>query len=119
MSSTSRAGPRPSSPLAAFVRKELRHILRDRQTLAILLLMPLVQVLLFGFALRTDVRDLRVAVVDPTPDAMTLRLRSRLEATPRFRIVSVAASTGALEEQFQRRAADVAIVLPTSFADEL
>jgi ABC-2 type transport system permease protein len=48
------------------VWKELRHILRDRQTLAILLLMPLVQVLLFGYALRTDVRDLRVAVVDPT-----------------------------------------------------
>ena len=57
----------------AFVTKELHHILRDRQTLAILLLMPLVQVLLFGYALRTDIRDLRVAVVDPTPDVVTLR----------------------------------------------
>ena len=101
------------------MRKEVRHILRDRQTLAILLLMPLVQVLLFGFALRTDVRDLRVALVDPTPDALTLRLRSRLDATPRFRVVSVSAGTGALEGQFQRRAADVAIVLPTAFADGL
>jgi ABC-2 type transport system permease protein len=101
------------------MRKEVRHILRDRQTLAILLLMPLVQVLLFGFALRTDVRDLRVAMVDPTPDALTLRLRNRLDATPRFRIVSVSASTGALEGQFQRRAADVAIVLPTAFAEGL
>ena len=110
---------RAPSALGAFVWKELRHILRDRQTLVILLFMPLVQVLLFGYALRTDVRDLRVAVVDPTPDAMTLRLRNRLEATPRFRIVSVTASTGGLEDQFQRRAADVAIVLPTSFADEL
>src|SRR6187549_2516784 len=119
MSSTSRAGPRPSSPLAAFVRKELHHILRDRQTLAILLLMPLVQVLLFGYALRTDVRDLRVAVVDPTPDALTLRLRTRLEATPRFRIVTVSASTASLDDQFQRRAADVAVVLPASFADDL
>jgi ABC-2 type transport system permease protein len=110
---------RPPSALAAFVRKELHHILRDRQTLVILLLMPLVQVLLFGYALRTDVRDLRVAVVDPTPDAVTLRLRSHLDATPRFRIVSVAASSAALEDQFQRRAADVAIVLPASFADGL
>ncbi|HKP16000.1 MAG TPA: hypothetical protein VJT85_08045, partial [Gemmatimonadaceae bacterium] len=57
---------RTPSALRAFVWKELRHILRDRQTLVILLLMPLVQVLLFGFALRTDVRDLRVAMVDPT-----------------------------------------------------
>jgi ABC-2 type transport system permease protein len=110
---------RVPSALGAFVRKELHHILRDRQTLVILLLMPLVQVLLFGYALRTDVRDLRVAVVDPTPDALTLRLRGRLEATPRFRIVSVAASTAALGDQFQRGTADVALVLPTSFAEQL
>ncbi len=110
---------RSPGALGAFVRKELHHILRDRQTLVILLLMPLVQVLLFGYALRTDVRDLRVALVDPTPDAVTLRLRNRLEATPRFRVVSVAAGTQALEGQFQRRSADVAIVLPASFAGSL
>ena len=110
---------RPTSTLRAFVRKEIHHILRDRHTLAVLLLMPLLQVVLFGYALRTDVRDLRVAVVDPTPDALSLRLRGRLEATPRFRLVSVTASAAALEELFQRRAADVAIVLPTSFAEGL
>ena len=110
---------RPPSTLGAFVWKELRHILRDKQTLAILLLMPLVQVLLFGYALRTDVRDLRVAVVDPTPDALSLRLRGHLEATPRFRIVRVAASTGVLDALFERGTADVAIVLPTSFSEEL
>ena len=96
---------RSPGALGAFVRKELHHILRDRQTLVILLLMPLVQVLLFGYALRTDVRDLRVAIVDPTPDAVTLRLRNRLEATPRFRIVSVVSSARALESQFERRRA--------------
>lgn len=112
-------GARKPSTLAAFVRKEMHHILRDRQTLAILLLMPLVQVLLFGYALRTDVQDLRVAVVDPTPEPLTIRLRNRLDATPRFRIVSVSASTSALEGQFQRRAADMAIVLPTAFAEDL
>jgi ABC-2 type transport system permease protein len=105
--------------LGAFVRKEVHHILRDRHTLAILLLMPLVQVLLFGYALRTDVRDLRLAVVDPTPDVLTLRLRGQLEATSRVRIVQVASGTGALEGLFQRRAADVALVLPTSFAEGL
>lgn len=109
---------RPST-LAAFVRKEIHHILRDRQTLVILLTMPLVQMLLFGYALRTDVRDLRVAVVDPTPDAMTLRLRSRLESTSRFRVVSVSGSINSLEGLFRRHAADVAVVLPTSFAEAL
>jgi ABC-2 type transport system permease protein len=109
----------PSSPLTAFMRKELHHILRDRQTLAILLLMPLVQVLLFGYALRTDIRDLRVAVVDPTPDAVSLRLRSRVAATSRFRVVDVSPSTKGLEGLFERRVADVAIVLPLSFAERV
>ena len=50
--------------MRAFMRKEMHHILRDRQTLTILLLMPLVQVVLFGYALRSDVREIRLAVVD-------------------------------------------------------
>jgi ABC-2 type transport system permease protein len=110
---------RPPSTLGAFVRKEVHHILRDRQTLAILLLMPLVQVLLFGYALRTDIRDLRVAVVDPTPDVVTLRLRSRLAATSRFHLVDVSSSTNGLADLFERRSADVAVLLPTSFAETL
>jgi ABC-2 type transport system permease protein len=114
--SAMRLRQRPPSTLGAFVRKELHHILRDRQTLAILLLMPLLQVLLFGYALRTDIRDLRVAVVDPTPDAVTLRLRSRLAATSRFRLVDVLPTSNSLQGLFERRTADVAIVLPSSFA---
>ena len=81
---------RPAA-LRAFVTKELRHILRDRQTLAILLLMPLVQVVLFGFALRSDVRDIRLAVVDPSPDHASLALRSRFTGTGRFHVVAEAA----------------------------
>ena len=49
--------------LLGFVVKEWRHILRDRQTLLILLLLPLAQVVLFGYALRTDVRDVRLVVI--------------------------------------------------------
>ena len=68
------------STLAAFMTKEVRHILRDRQTLTVLLLMPLVQVVLFGYALRSDVRDVRLAIVDPSPDYASLSLRERFEA---------------------------------------
>ena len=89
------AAPGRLSPLRAFVIKEVRHILRDRQTLAILLLMPLVQVVLFGFALRSDVRDIRLAVVDPSPDHATLALRSRFTGAGRFRVVVNARSAEA------------------------
>src|SRR5215216_4441011 len=76
------------STLVAFMMKEVRHILRDRQTLTVLLLMPLVQVVLFGYALRSDVRDVRMAIVDPSSDYATLALRDRFQAGRRFKIVA-------------------------------
>ena len=105
--------------LRAFLVKEAHHILRDRQTLTILLLLPLVQVVLFGFALRSDVRDIRIAFVDPTPDDATIALRNRFTATTRFRMVAAGASTEILEPLFQRGAADVALVFPSDFAARL
>lgn len=108
-----------SSALRAFVAKEVRHILRDRQTLTILLLLPLVQVVLFGFALRSDVRDIRIAIVDPSPDAQSLALRSRFGGTGRFRIVATPASSAAIEPLFRRGEADVALVFGSDFAGDL
>jgi ABC-2 type transport system permease protein len=95
-----------------FVRKETLHLLRDRQTLAILILFPVVQVLIFGFAVRTDVRDIAMAIVDPTPDVATQELRERIAASDRFHLVRVAASAQDLELQFRRGAVRQALVLP-------
>lgn len=107
------------SALRAFVVKEIHHILRDRQTLTILLLMPLVQVVLFGFALRSDVKDVRIVIVDPAPDYATIALRSRFAATTRFRIVATSATTDAIEPLFRRGRADVAVVFEPGFASRL
>jgi ABC-2 type transport system permease protein len=103
----------------AFVVKELHHILRDKQTLTILLLMPLVQVVLFGFALRSDVRDVRVAIVDPAPDYATIALRNRFASTPRFRVVATATSPDAIEPLFRRGEADVAVAFEPGFGNRL
>ena len=110
---------RSGDALRAFVVKELRHILRDRQTLAILLLMPLVQVVLFGFALRTDVRDIRLAVVDPMPDYATAALQSRFRGTGRFHLVADARTTREIEPLFRRGEADVALVVEPGLARHL
>jgi len=106
-------------PLVAFMVKEIQHILRDRQTLTILILMPLLQVLLFGYALRTDIQDIRVAVVDPTPDYATIALRNRLGATGRFTIVDVLPDASRLETLFRRHQADVAVDIAPRFGTRL
>ncbi|MFN2566461.1 MAG: ABC transporter permease [Gemmatimonadaceae bacterium] len=110
---------RRAQALGAFVVKEMRHILRDRQTLAILLLLPLAQVVLFGFALRNDVSDVRVAFVDPSPDYATTALRARFAGNGRFRVVATAPTTAPLEPLFRRGEADVAVVFEPGFAGRL
>ena len=105
--------------LLAFVVKEMRHILRDRQTLTILLLMPLVQVVLFGYALRSDVRNIRVAIVDPAPDVETIALRDRFSATSRFRVVASTPNLAAVEPLFRQGSADMAVVFEPGFAENL
>lgn len=105
-------------PLIGFLVKEFRHILRDRRTLAILLLLPLGQVLLFGFAVRTDIREIRLVVVDPSPDAASLSLANRFSASPDFTVHYVR-SVSELEPLFQSDHADQAIMIPDHFADLL
>lgn len=106
---------RLSHLLAAFrglVVKETRHVLRDRQTLVILLLMPLAQVLLYGFAIRTDVRGVQVAVVDPTPDATTRALIQRIDGSARHTVVTVEPTDDAIAGAFAAGIIRQAIVLP-------
>lgn len=104
---------------AGFVRKETFHILRDVRTLTVVLLLPVVAVLLFGSAIRTDVRSIRMAVVDPAPDHATLELRSRLAGTGIFDIVEVLPNTGLLDGMFQRATVQQALVLEPGFAERL
>jgi ABC-2 type transport system permease protein len=108
-----------TTALAAFMTKEVRHILRDRQTLTILLLLPLAMVVLFGYALRSDVNEVRLALVDPAPDYATAALRGRFAGNDRFRIVATPATTAKLEPLFRRGDVDVAIVFEPGFGARL
>ena len=107
------------SALYGLLSKESHHILRDRRTLIVVLLLPVLQVVLFGYAIRTDVDRVRVAIVDPAPDDATMALRSRFTATTTFRIVAVVPRASELEALFERGQAQGAIVLEPGFADRL
>jgi ABC-2 type transport system permease protein len=105
--------------LRGLLRKEMYHILRDRRTLVVILMLPVVQVILFGYSIRTDVRDVRLAIVDPVPDHATLELRNRFTAAGVFEIVAVVPRMDDLDPLFQRGEAQQAIVFEPGFADKL
>ena len=68
----------------SFVRKEMLHILRDRRTMLIVLLMPVVQMLLFGFAISTEVNNVDFAVVAPKRSESIRQQVERLSANDYF-----------------------------------
>ena len=72
----------------SFVIKEAKHILRDRRTMLILFGMPVVMMLLFGFAITTDVRNVRMVVVTASSDHLTQRVIDRLAASEYFTITA-------------------------------
>ncbi|MDR0896010.1 MAG: ABC transporter permease [Prevotellaceae bacterium] len=74
---------------AAFVRKEFLHIFRDSRTMLILLVMPVVQMILFGFAISTEVRNACVAVLDEAKTTETVRLTDALQASEYFTVMPV------------------------------
>ena len=107
------------SALYGLLQKEVFHILRDRRTLIVLIALPVVQVVLFGFAIRTDIDGVRLAVVDPAPDYATMALRDRFASAGVFRTVSVVPRPADLEPLFQNGQAQQAIVFKPGFAADL
>ena len=71
----------------SFVIKEAKHILRDKRTMLILFGMPVVLMLLFGFAITNDVRNVRTVVVTSQMDHLTRTAVERLAASEYFTIV--------------------------------
>ncbi len=102
----------------SFVIKEAKHILRDKRTMLILFGMPLVLMLLFGFAITTDVKNVRTVVVTSSMDHLTQQAVDRLAASEYFDIVSVVATPWDAERLIRGQKADMAIVFGADFASK-
>ena len=100
----------------SFVIKEAKHILRDKRTMLILFGMPLVLMLLFGFAITTDVRNVRVVVVTSSMDHLTRQAIDRLAASEYFTITATAGTPREAERAIRGQQADMAIVFGPDFA---
>ena len=103
----------------AFVKKEFYHIFRDRRTMLILLGMPVVQIILFGFAISTEVKNVRLAVLDPSNDVVTRKIIDRLDASEYFTVTARFHSPQEMEAAFLKNEVDMAIVFSERFADDL
>lgn len=100
----------------SFIIKETRHILRDKRTMLILFGMPVVMMLLFGFAISTDVKNVRTVVVLSSVDHETLKKVEALGASEYFNILYKVNTPAEAEQLIRRQKADIAIVFGQDFA---
>jgi ABC-2 type transport system permease protein len=105
--------------LLSFIRKEFYHILRDKTTMMILLLMPIIQIILFGFALTTEVKDTQVAVLVPTNDEASSRIIDKLNASAYFDVVDRIHTTDEIQPVFRDAKAKLVVVFEDHFGEKL
>ena len=102
----------------SFVIKETRHILRDKRTMLILFGMPVVMMLIFGFAITTDVKNVRTVVVTSQMDLQTQRAVERISQSEYFTITQTVDSPKDAEHLIRNQKADMAIVFAPDFASK-
>lgn len=102
-----------------FIRKEFFHLWRDRQTLIILFGMPIMQILIFGFALTNEVKNARIAVLDLSKDNASRAIVEEISASRYFDIGMILTQPTDVERAFQQGAVKLAIVFPSEFEHDL
>ena len=102
----------------SFVIKEAKHILRDKRTMLILFGMPIVLMFIFGFAITTDVKNVRTVVVTSQMDYQTQAAVERLAASEYFNIVRTVATPQEAERTIRSQKADMAVVFAKDFASK-
>ncbi len=105
--------------LITFVKKEFWHVLRDRRTLMVLFGMPIVQILLFGFALSTEVKNTKIGILDQDKSQNSLELSSKIAANQYFDLAQNLKSINEAEDAFKGGKIKMIVVIPAQFDQNL
>lgn len=101
--------------LIARLIKEMIQMRRDRVTFAMMLGVPLMQLMLFGFAINTDPKALPAALVSPTQDRYTRAMVTALELTGYYRFIAPNATEGEAEDMISRGEVAFVVTVPSDF----
>ena len=101
----------PLRRVLAIARKELRQLVRDRPTMGMIVGIPTLQLILFGYAINMDVRNVATAVLDRSQSPLSRKLIGELEATQTFRITALARSEAELARMLERSEIGAGVVI--------
>lgn len=102
-----------------FVKKEFAHVWRDKKTLLILFGMPVIQILIFGFALTNEVKNSKIVVMDQARDLASQQIITKIAASRYFDIESQVFNNAQMEAAFRKGEIRMAVVFPAGFNEAL
>lgn len=102
-----------------FVKKEFFHIFRDRKTMLILFGLPVAQILIFGYVVTNEIKDIHVAVLDKSADSYTREIVSKIDASEFFIVDGYLNNEEEIEEIFKQGNVKEVIVFSENFARDL
>lgn len=105
--------------LLTFVGKEFKHVFRDQKTLLLLFGLPIVQIVLFGFALTNEIKDARLVIVDYSKDEATQKITEKFRNNSSFMLEESIIGEGEIETAFKEGKVKMAIIFPLNFESDL
>jgi ABC-2 type transport system permease protein len=102
-----------------FVTKEFYHIFRDKRTMFILFGMPMVQIMLFGFAITNEINNVNIAILDQSKDNETQQIINKISASKYFKIVNQITHEAQIESVFRTGKVKAVLVFEKNFTQNL
>ena len=99
----------------AFVHKEFYHIFRDVRTTLILLVMPVILIILFGYAITTEIQRVPMAVMDHSNNELTVKITDRLKASEYFSLYKMADNHREVTTLFRQGKICLAVLFPPQY----
>ncbi len=103
----------------SFVSKEFKHIFRDKRTLVILFGMPIVLVVLFGFAITTEINNAQIGILNLSKDSYSVKLENKIVSSGYFKINNELQSYKQISELFSKGNVKLVVVIPDKFGKNL
>lgn len=100
----------------SFIRKEFLHIIRDKRTMMILLLMPVILIILFGYAITTEIKRAPIAILDQSRDEVSQKIISHLDASEYFDLYKMIDSEKEGQTLFRQGKVRLVVIFPSDFA---
>jgi ABC-2 type transport system permease protein len=109
-------------PFIAFIKKEFCHIFRDVRTLLVIIGIPVIQILIIGFAISTEVKNIAVSVYDPSNDEATNRIINQLDASEYFNVTHRSPNeidADGIDAEFKKGTTGLMVIFGKNFGEKL